>query len=140
MTHSPASLDTPTSSGVTRHPVRIPWPWFLAADLVLVIVFAAIGRASHSEDAVSALVTAWPFLLGAGLGWLLVRAWRRPAALWPTGIVIWWSTEIIGMALRTVTGQGTAWSFVLVSLAVLGVFLVGYRLIVHLVHKSRNRR
>ena len=37
----------------------------MLVDLVLVVVFAATGRASHSENILSGLVhTAWPFLVG----------------------------------------------------------------------------
>ena len=115
------------------------WPIFLAVDLVLVIVFAAIGRSAHGEDVLGMLTTAWPFLVGTLIGWLVVRGTRRPAAVVPTGLVVWLSTELIGMLLRALTGQGTAWSFVLVSLVVLGVFLVGYRLIVAGVSRARRR-
>ena len=140
MTQSPVSsaIRNSVESGVRPHPVR--WPWFLVADLALVTVFAALGRSSHGEDAVAALVTAWPFLVGAVVGWLVGRAWQRPAAVWPTGVTVWLGAEIVGMVLRTWTGQGTAWTFVLVSLAVLGVFLLGYRAIVRLVHNLRRAR
>ena len=115
------------------------WPVFLAVDLVLVIVFAAIGRSAHGEDVLGMLTTAWPFLAGTLIGWLMARGARRPAAVVPTGVVVWLSTELVGMLLRVLTGHGTAWSFVLVSLVVLGVFLVGYRLIVAGVARVRRR-
>ena len=121
-------------------PVSAGWTWFLVADLALVVVFAAVGRSSHGENAAAALVTAWPFLVGAAVGWLVARAWRRPASVWPAGVTIWLGAEIVGMALRALTGQGTAWSFVAVSLAVLGVFLLGYRGIVRLFRNSRTAR
>ena len=113
---------------------------FLIADLVLVTIFAALGRNAHEQSPWGALETAWPFLVGALVGWVLTRAHRRPAALFPTGVAVWLSAEIIGMLLRMLTGQGTALAFVLVSLGVLGLFLLGYRLIVLLVGRSlRNR-
>ncbi|MEO6996546.1 MAG: DUF3054 domain-containing protein [Terracoccus sp.] len=100
------------------------------ADLVLVIVFAAVGRASHDEGnpVVGALATAWPFLVGTAVGWLVVRLLRRS---WPLevgpGITVWFATLVFGMLLRQVTGQGTAASFVAVAAVVLAVFLVGWR-------------
>lgn len=115
------------------------WPVFLAVDLGLVIVFAAIGRSAHGEDVLGMLTTAWPFLAGTLIGWLMVRGARRPAAVVPTGVVVWLSTELVGMLLRVLTGDGTAWSFVLVSLVVLGVFLVGYRLVLAGVARVRRR-
>ena len=59
----------------------------LAADVVCVVVFCTIGRRSHAEGLTVAGIaeTAWPFLAGTGVGWLLSRAWRRPVALAPTG-------------------------------------------------------
>ncbi len=111
--------------GTVHSPVR--WPLFLVADLVLVLVFAGIGRLSHGEDLAGAFTTAWPFLVGALIGWAVSRGSRSPAALWPTGVLVWLSAEVVGMLLRAVTGQGTAVSFVIVSLVVLGIFLLGYR-------------
>ena len=121
---------------------RIPasrWPVFLVADLVLVVVFAAIGRASHGEDVTGMLLTAWPFMVGALVGWLASRGATRPAAVIPTGLAVWVCAAVGGMVLRTLTGQGTALAFVVVSIVVLGVLLVGYRLVLAAVLHLRHR-
>jgi hypothetical protein len=99
-------------------------------DLCCVLAFVIIGRASHAHgDSLSGIAsTAWPFLAGLALGWLAVRAWRRPAALAPSGVGAWLGAAGLGMALRVVAGQGTAVAFVLVALAFLGLFLLGWRL------------
>lgn len=123
--------------GAVHPPVR--WPLFLAADVVLVVVFAGTGRVSHGEDLTGVFTTAWPFLVGALIGWAVSRGSRSPAALWPTGVLVWLSAEIVGMLLRAVTGQGTALSFVIVSLVVLGIFLLGYRLVARAVDHARER-
>jgi hypothetical protein len=100
---------------------------FAGLDVLLVVVFAALGRASHAEENafVGALGTAWPFLVGLALGWALVR-WR--SGHWPrtvgNGIPVWACTLLGGMLLRAVTGQGTAPSFVLVAGSVLALFLL----------------
>ena len=101
----------------------------LLIDLVCVIVFCTIGRRSHAEGLTVAGVaeTAWPFLTGTAVGWLAVRAWRRPTTLTPTGIVVWLSTVVIGMALRKATSQGTAISFVVVASLVTAILLLGWR-------------
>lgn len=102
----------------------------LAADLVLVLVFAAIGRAEHDKGNVvlGVLDTAWPFLVGTGIGWLLVRQLgKREAVDVGTGITVWLSTVLFGMLLRQLTGDGTAFSFIVVATLVLGVLLVGAR-------------
>lgn len=101
-------------------------------DAVLVLVFAGVGRASHAEHnpVVGAVITAWPFLLGAAAGWALVR-WRshRWAVDVGPGIVVWVATVVVGMLLRALTGQGTAPSFIVVATVFLGVVLLGWRLL-----------
>lgn len=110
-------------------------------DLLLVIVFCAIGRRSHDEAVLTGLLrTLWPFGAGLIVGWLLAAgltardgfaaALRRfdPFPLWPTGVVVWLSTLVVGMLLRVVSGQGTAVSFIIVAATVLALFLLGWRL------------
>jgi hypothetical protein len=115
----------------------------LALDVVLVIVFCAIGRRSHDEaNALTGLATtAWPFLTGLAVGWLATVALYRDKfdgfLLVPTGIVVWLSTLVVGMLLRVVSGQGTAFSFVIVAGTVLAVFLLGWRAVAKIVTKSR---
>jgi len=47
---------------------------------------------------------------------LVTRSWRRPMALLPTGVGVWLCTVALGMLLRVVSGQGTAFAFILVAL------------------------
>jgi hypothetical protein len=101
----------------------------LVADLACVLAFAASGRRSHSESLTAAGVagTAWPFLVGTVVGWLLSRGWRRPAAVAPTGVTVWVCTVVVGMMLRRASAQGTAVSFVVVAALVTGALLLGWR-------------
>jgi len=110
-------------------------PAWLGVDLVAVLIFCALGRRSHDEGITLAglAATAWPFLSGTILGWLLSRGWLRPTALVPTGVIVWISTVLIGMALRAATAAGVAWSFVLVASTVTAVFLLGWRAVFALV-------
>ncbi|BAS12180.1 conserved hypothetical protein [Arthrobacter sp. Hiyo8] len=64
------------------------------ADAILILVFAAIGRDAHQRaDVVTGVFsTAWPFLAGAAIGWLAVRAWRAPLQIWPAGVGVWIGT------------------------------------------------
>jgi hypothetical protein len=98
-------------------------------DLVAVLIFCALGRRSHDEgvDLSGLAVTAWPFLSGTVLGWLLSRAWRRPTALVPTGVIVWISTVLVGMVLRAATSAGVAWSFIVVASTATAVLLLGWR-------------
>ena len=43
--------------------------------------------------------------------------------------MIWLCTVTLGMILRVVSGQGTAAAFIVVALAFLGLFLLGWRLL-----------
>lgn len=101
----------------------------LAADVACVLLFCAIGRRSHAEglSITGVAETAWPFLTGTALGWLLVRGWQRPVSVAPTGLVIWVCTVVVGMLLRRLTAAGTATSFIIVASLTTAVLLLGWR-------------
>ena len=109
------------------------------ADVVGVLVFCTMGRRSHAEGLTVAGVadTAWPFLAGAAVGWLLIRAWRRPAAVFPTGVFVWVCTVAVGMLLRKATSAGVAFSFVVVASAATAVLLLGWRVVAAAVARRR---
>jgi hypothetical protein len=110
------------------------------ADVVGVLLFCAVGRRSHAEGVTAAGVaeTAWPFLVGTALGWLLSRGWRRPTALAPTGVVVWLCTVVVGMLLRRATSAGTAVSFIVVATAATAVMLLGWRVVVAALRRERK--
>jgi peptidoglycan/LPS O-acetylase OafA/YrhL len=114
-------------------------PVWLGIDVACVLVFCAVGRRSHDEglNVAGIATTAWPFLSGTVLGWLLSRAWRRPSALYPTGVVVWLCTVIVGMLLRKVTSAGVAGSFIVVAATVTGLLLLGWRAVAELGRRSR---
>ena len=116
-------------------------PLALAADAACVLAFAAVGRASHAESSATTevLQIAWPFLVGAGAGWVATTAWRAPTQVWPRGVGIWAATWGVGMAARGATGGGLAPTFLLVAAATLGVELVGWRGVGALVTAARAR-
>lgn len=115
-------------------------PVWLALDMVALLVFAAIGRRSHAEGVTfgGVLTTAWPFAVGAVVGWFAARAWRRPVALWPSGVAAWLGALAVGMLLRRVAGEGTAADFVAVATVFVAVFLLGWRVVVLLVGRRRD--
>lgn len=108
-------------------------------DVVLILVFAAIGRDAHQRgDIVSGVfLTAWPFLAGAALAWLLGTVRRRPLSL-SAGALVWLGTVAGGMILRAATGQTVAVAFVIVALLSLGLFLLGYRALLALLRRTRT--
>ncbi|GGI48724.1 peptidoglycan/LPS O-acetylase OafA/YrhL [Agromyces flavus] len=113
-----------------------------AADAILIAAFAVTGRGSHDErlDLLGVVGTAWPFLAGAAIGWVAIRAWRRPLAVWPTGVVVWACALVGGMLLRVLTGQGTATAFIIVAALTLALFLIGWRAAVAAALEFRTRR
>lgn len=102
----------------------------LGVDALVVLVFAGIGRASHHESnpVVDSLQTGWPFLAGAAVGWLVVRlaSGRLPLSV-RTGWPVWLCAVAVGMVLRRLTGDGTAFAFIVVATIFLGIFLLGWR-------------
>ena len=101
----------------------------MALDLLSVLVFVAIGRSVHDHgiDVSGLASTAWPFVVGLLVGWLLVAALGRVGTTLSGGVVVVVSTVAVGMVLRVVSGQGTAFAFVLVALGFLGIFMLGWR-------------
>jgi hypothetical protein len=108
---------------------RIP-VWVAAlADVVVVLVFVAIGRRSHQEgsDAAGFVRVVWPFVVGLAVAWLVTRLWRSPLG-WRRAVPAWLLTVAVGMILRIVVqGHDLAPTFVLVALVFLGVCMLGWR-------------
>lgn len=113
-----------------RRPVTRPAVAF-AADVVCVVVFCTIGRRSHEHGlTVSGIAeTAWPFITGTVAGWVAARAWRTPTSLYPSGLIIWVCTVVLGMLLRKATSAGTAASFIVVAALTTAALLLGWRAI-----------
>jgi hypothetical protein len=109
----------------------------LLADIVCVIVFCTIGRRSHAEGlTVTGIAqTAWPFLAGTAVGWLLIGGWRRPYTVIPTGLVVWVCTVVVGMLLRKATSAGVQTSFVVVASIATAVLLLGWRAVAALLRR-----
>ncbi len=108
-------------------------------DVVAVLAFCAVGRRSHDEGlTVSGVATtAWPFLAGTTIGWLVSRGWRRPTAVAPTGVVVWLCTVGVGMLLRKATAAGTPVGFVVVTAAVNAALLLGWRAVATAIPRRR---
>src|SRR5699024_8914710 len=107
----------------------------LLADVVSVFAFVVAGRGTHHDQGVliGALGTAWPFLAALAAGWLLARAWRRPAGLWPVGAIVWAVTVAGGLGLRGLAGGGLSGGFPYVAAGVLALLLLGWRLLARLI-------
>jgi hypothetical protein len=99
---------------------------WLVVDLLLVGVFAVVGRLSHYGTLTAGgwWTTAWPFLVGTLVAWAVLSAARRDPTAVASGVVVWVGALAGGMVLRQVSGQGTATPFVVVATLVLGALLV----------------
>ncbi len=114
-----------------------------ALDAGVILVFSAVGRASHDGgvlggNGLGLATTFWPFAAGAAAGWLLSRGWTHPCDWKRTGLPVWASALVGGMALRFATGQGVQVSFVIVAGAVLAVGLLGWRVVSGVIAKRRG--
>lgn len=123
------------------HPSSKTLFYTIAADIVLVLIFALSGRSSHSENLSvgGVLETAWPFLAALAAAWLICRTWQQPLRVWPHGVCLWLITVAGGMALRILSGSTAALPFVVVATLVLAVFLLGHRLIATRVTRGTQR-
>src|SRR5699024_2000330 len=115
--------------------------FMLAIDAILIVIFAIIGISSHEGDLGPANIArvAVPFLLP----YLVLAATIKPTRLihniFPAGVALWVLTLILGPILRIVLFQDTsAPAFILVTAAVLGIFLLGRRSISTLVTRARK--
>lgn len=103
----------------------------ILVDLVLVVLFTVIGRASHSESLTPSgiVATAWPFVTALLVAWAVMLLRKREHLTLGAGTFVWLTTWIGGLALRVIGGDTAAVAFIIVAGVTLLVFLVGWRLI-----------
>lgn len=108
-------------------------------DLLFVLLFIAIGRRSHQHGVTwsGMASTSWPFVAGLVVGWFVIWRSHRTGESPREGILIALTTVAIGMVLRVVAGQGTALAFIIVAVAFLCLFFVGWRLALRLLTATR---
>ncbi|GAA4777561.1 DUF3054 domain-containing protein [Citricoccus nitrophenolicus] len=130
---SPAAADTPALRSVA--------PWIGGAlDVLLIILFAGLGRRTHESgmDLAGLLMTALPFLIAWAVATALTRPRRTWTRVWPAGVVVWLVTVVGGLLLRVAMGDTAAPSFQLVTAGVLGAFLLGRRAVMALILRWRR--
>ncbi len=104
-------------------------------DLILVIGFAVIGRASHSEglSLVGIAQTGWPFFAACIVGWIVVSLLDDSGYGPRAALVIWLVTVLAGMGLRISAGATAELPFVMVATAILFSAFFGWRLVARLI-------
>jgi hypothetical protein len=108
-------------------PRRIP-ALAIVADVVAVVVFAAIGRMSHAEpdDLLGLLATAAPFLVGVVAMWTTPTVRAHPVGA-QAALTVWAGTVVIGLLLRAGFTWSLPLSFVAVTAVSLAVLMLGWR-------------
>lgn len=108
-------------------PRRIP-ALAIVADVVAVVVFAAIGRMSHAQpdDLLGLLGTAAPFLVGLAAMWATPVVRAHPVGA-RAALTVWAGTVVIGLLLRLGFTERLPLSFAVVTTIALGVLLLGWR-------------
>ena len=104
----------------------------LLIDIFAVLIFVIVGRDNHGEEntLLGILDTAAPFLIALAVAWLVLRLLKIRQRL-TMALVVWAITVGGGLTLRNVAfGDGTAFSFIVVTTITLGVLMVGLRLVV----------
>jgi len=103
---------------------------WIVIDILVVLLFVGIGRSNHHHaDSLSGMVsTTWPFAVGLAIGWLIVLVRRQNGVSLGAGVEVWLATVALGMILRVIAGQGTAFAFIVVALVFLGALMLGLRL------------
>ena len=116
-------------------------PWLLL-DVAWIILFAIVGRQSHSEGTALADIAgvAWPFLVGYVISAIVVNLPRSPRGI-RRGAIVWIGMVVIAMAIRTVElGRLPEQAFVIVALVFLGAGMLGIRLLAMFVVWRRRRK
>lgn len=115
--------------------LRLGW---LLLDFVFVIVFAAVGRASHGESVLGTFLTAWPFLVACLAAWIVLAVLQDDGIGWRGGLIVWLVTLGGGMALRIASGATAQVAFIIVATLFLGATLLGWRLVARAVARRKR--
>jgi hypothetical protein len=117
--------------------------WIAAlADVAVLLVFVAVGRRSHQEDAGMAgfLRVLWPFAIGLAGGWAVTALYRTPLA-WRRALGACAVTVLVGVGLRIVVqDHDFAPTFVMIASLFIGGCMLGWRGVVASVSRRRSRR
>jgi hypothetical protein len=108
-------------------PRRIP-ALAIMADVVAVVVFAAIGRMSHAQpdDLLGLLGTAAPFLVGVLAMWATPVVRAHPVGA-RAALTVWAGTVVIGLLLRAGFTERLPPSFAVITTVSLAVLMLGWR-------------
>ena len=123
-----------------RMPSARTAPLALAADVVAVVVFVGVGRATHDQDGVLGLLgTVAPFVAGIAVAWAVPAVRGAPLGL-RAGAVVLAGAAVLGLALRALFLGRLPLSFAVVAVVSLAVLLLGWRALAQAVARTVVRR
>lgn len=121
-------------------PSRIPG-LAVAADVLAVVVFVAIGRLNYDASGalLGFLATLAPFAVGLLVSWAAPVVRANPAGL-RAGAVVLAGTALIGLVLRAAFTGRLPLEFAVITVVTLGALLLGWRgLAAAVAHKAADR-
>ena len=120
-------MSAPILDGMPRS--RIP-ALALAADVVALVVFAAVGRLNHAEsaDLLGLLATTAPFAVGLAAAWATPLVRTDPSGL-RAGAAALAGTVVLGLGLRAAFTGDLPFSFAVVTVISLAVLMFGWRVL-----------
>jgi hypothetical protein len=136
MTDAPAP---PSTAARPRFDTRAVRP--LLADWACVAIFVFLGKENHGyEKGVTWFLTVWwPLAVGVLVGGLIMRIYTDDTD-WPGRLLATIAIAVmIGGPLRALTGREIYSVFTVVALAMLSIFMFGWRLLVIAFRQARAR-
>lgn len=112
----------------------------VAFDLLAVLVFAVVGRASHGHTLSLGGIagTFWPFAVALLVGWGVVTLLGWEGTKPRETAIIWLVTLAGGMALRVLADGSTHISFIIVAGVFLALFFGGWRIVAWLFRRRQS--
>ena len=114
--------------------------WSFGLDLVCVLVFVVVGNLMQGTPLGEYLGTAWPFVVGVVVAWMVPGTRDVPTIPWPTGVVVWAVTTAVGLGLRWASGEALSGAFPLVAAGILALLLIGWRVVPEVLERRRERQ
>ncbi|MFT4147814.1 MAG: DUF3054 domain-containing protein [Micrococcaceae bacterium] len=111
-------------------------------DILCVLAFVLIGEREHDSQSsfLYFFKTFAPFGAALCASWCVALLLKySPFRILPFGVIIWLGTVVLGHIFRVLLGGTTAVSFIIVSTIFLGIFLLGWRLVLQYLNNKKVR-
>lgn len=125
----------PNTASNSAAPASQPSPALAPVlDLLALLIFALLARLAHDDGSGFSVLrwldTAWPFMLGAVIVWVVLRVGGgKPAGLdYRTGAFVWLGSLIAGLGIWGIRNAAFPhWSFILVATLMSALLIFGWR-------------